>query len=253
MECPKCRLVQPDSGIECPRCGLVFARYRPRPPREGEAATPVRTSRSGLRVVLDYLLFTKDPRDRVSLVGRAVVLLALLVWSWWFWLSPSGDGYVGRSFLHLVNLPFHEAGHVLFRPFGSFMTSLGGSLNQILIPLVCTTVLLVRTRDAFGASVALWWAGENFLDLAPYIGDARSMSLPLLGGNTGYSAPYGFHDWNYILNEAGVLDRDALYAGLSKGIGVTLMAMALVWGATVLLRAGLIRRSRPTRPGGGSA
>jgi hypothetical protein len=31
------------------------------------------------------------------------------------WLGLAG------SFLHLINLVFHEAGHVLFAPFGSFM------------------------------------------------------------------------------------------------------------------------------------
>ena len=41
------------------------------------------------------------------------------------------------SFWHLVNLPFHEAGHILFRPFGRLMTSLGGSITQLLMPLIC--------------------------------------------------------------------------------------------------------------------
>ena len=33
--------------------------------------------------------------------------------------------------------------------------------------------LLLQSRDAFGASVAGWWLGQNFLDIAPYIGDAN--------------------------------------------------------------------------------
>jgi hypothetical protein len=50
------------------------------------------------------------------------------------------------SFWHLVNLPFHEAGHIIFRPFGRLMTSLGGSMMQVLVPLVCMAVFLVKTR-----------------------------------------------------------------------------------------------------------
>ncbi|HMS10999.1 MAG TPA: hypothetical protein PKE66_16045, partial [Pyrinomonadaceae bacterium] len=32
------------------------------------------------------------------------------------------------SFLDLVDLPIHETGHLLFRPFGEFMMIAGGSL-----------------------------------------------------------------------------------------------------------------------------
>jgi hypothetical protein len=32
----------------------------------------------------------------------------------------------------VINLPFHEAGHILFSPFGDFLMTLGGSLTQVL-------------------------------------------------------------------------------------------------------------------------
>ena len=93
--------------------------------------------------------------------------------------------YAMASFWHLVNLPFHEAGHILFGFFGKFIASLGGSLGQLLMPLICLLVFLVKTRDTFAAAFSLWWLGENFMDLAQYMDDARSPSLPFLGGNTG--------------------------------------------------------------------
>lgn len=37
-------------------------------------------------------------------------------------------------FLDRVDLVFHEAGHVIFGPFGEFIGILGGSLMQVLIP-----------------------------------------------------------------------------------------------------------------------
>jgi hypothetical protein len=61
------------------------------------------------------------------------------------------------------------------------------------MPLTFFFVLLVKMRDPFGAAVALLWLGENFVDIAPYIGDARAGQLPLLGDKYGHSAPYGFH------------------------------------------------------------
>ena len=138
--------------------------------------------------------------------------------------------------LHLVNLPFHEAGHIVFRPFGRFVTSLGGTLGQLLVPLICAGVLLIKNGDMFGTAVCNWWFGENFLDIAPYIDDARSLTLPLLGGNTGQSAPYGFHDWEFLLTESGLLRYDHFLAKLSHGFGSLVMLSAMFWAAYVLLQ-----------------
>jgi hypothetical protein len=230
MDCPKCSAPREASWTECPRCGLIYEKYRERPP-----ATE-RTVARRESPALDYLLELKPGTTGVSVYGKALVLSGLFVWSWWFVLSPIESGYAIRSFMHLVNLPFHEAGHVFFRPFGAFMTSLGGSLLQVLMPLACACVLLLETRDPLGAAAALWWAGESLVDLAPYIDDARALSLPLLGGNTGRSAPYGFHDWQYLLTEAHLLRHDHLIARLSFCAGACLMTTAFVWGGAVLSR-----------------
>lgn len=151
--------------------------------------------------------------------------------------SPIEGNGSGKSILHLINLPFHEAGHIFFSPFGSFVKSLGGTLGQLLIPLICLIVLLVKNLDPFGASVCLWWFGENLLDIAPYIDDARAGVLPLLGGNVGHSAPYGFHDWEYLLNESGLLAYDHAIARASAMTGGILMLLALAWGGWLLLMA----------------
>jgi hypothetical protein len=84
--------------------------------------------------------------------------------------------------------------------------------------------------------VALWWLGENFLDIAPYIADARLGQLPLLGGNRGHSAPYGFHDWNYLLTETGLLAWDRHIALASHLIGSAVMLSAMTWGAVLVYR-----------------
>ena len=66
--------------------------------------------------------------------GRIVLLLLLARWTFLFLVWPMREDVIGAAFLHLINLPFHEAGHVLFSPFGEFMTTLGGSLMQVLVP-----------------------------------------------------------------------------------------------------------------------
>jgi hypothetical protein len=190
----------------------------------------------------DLLLPTPKESGWMSLGGRALLYLLLFVWGWRLMLSSLDSNAAGEDPLHLVNLPFHEAGHIIFRPFGQFITSLGGTLGQLLIPLVCFVALLIRTRDPFGASVALWWFGENFLDIAPYIADARAGQLPLVGGNFGHSAPYGFHDWEYLLSETGLLSLDRTIAGLSHFMGSGIMSLALFWGGVLLYRQYRIAR-----------
>lgn len=149
-------------------------------------------------------------------------------------LAGIAGNTAGQTLLHLVNLPFHEAGHLFFRPLGSLITSLGGTLGQFLIPLLCMTVFLLKTRDPFDGAVCLWWFGENFIDIAPYINDARAGRLPLLGGNFGHSSPYGFHDWEYLLTETGLLRYDKMLAKVAHGFGSLLMALAVVWAICIL-------------------
>jgi hypothetical protein len=242
MQCPKCECENPEGATICERCGIVFEkyfRYHPRPGEPAPPSLPVTGQRrmagcesgSGLR----SLLLPPEPKaDWATVAARAAIFLVLLTWGIRLMSSTIAENAVGQSFLHLVNLPFHEAGHLLFRPFGAFMQSLGGTLGQLLMPAICCGVLLVQTRDPFGASVALWWFGENFLDIAPYVADARAGVLPLLGGNVGHSAPYGFHDWEYLLTETGLLGMDHTLARASFALGCVIMLAALAWGAVLL-------------------
>lgn len=249
MQCPKCGAEQPADNAICERCGIVFEKYYKYHPRPGDP-TPsaalrepavARLGASGRqapeRSGLAALAFPASQRgDGLGLGARALLWGLLLIWGLSLIASSVASNAAGESVLHLVNLPFHEFGHILFRPFGRYMTSLGGTLGQLLMPAMCCGVLLLQTRDPFGASVALWWLGENFLDIAPYINDARAGELPLVGGNFGHSAPYGFHDWEYLLGEIGRLHWDHGLARASHLLGSLVMLAALAWGAWLLWR-----------------
>lgn len=248
MKCPKCNAEQPDHNEICTGCGLVFEKYYKYHPREGGAPlVEIKTHRPAARVdratdrgmAMDWE-FLVPPHDRqtdwVALGGRAFILLVIVLWGGTLVFSSLESNAAGESFLHLINLPFHEAGHVIFSPFGRFIQSLGGTLGQLLMPAICCGVLLFQTRDPFGASVALWWFGENFLDIAPYINDASRGVLPLIGGNTGRHAPYGFHDWEYLLTESGLIRFDHQIAVASHLIGSLIMLLAVAWAAWLLYR-----------------
>lgn len=165
-------------------------------------------------------------------VVRAIVLVGLAVWT----LSFAGAGMgitAEESVLHLPNLVFHEAGHVIFGFFGRFMTVLGGSLLQFLVPLICAGAFL-KQDDPFAAAVCTWWAGENLLDLAPYIADSRALQLVLLGGHTG--AEVEGHDWEFILTELGWLQHDVTLGLAAHRLGLIMMVGALVWGGVAIAR-----------------
>jgi hypothetical protein len=170
----------------------------------------------------------------LRMAGRIVLLLLLARWTWMFTMRPMRQDVIGASFLHTISLPFHEAGHILFAPFGELMTALGGSLVQVLVPIVCMVAFLTTSPNAFGAAVTGWWAGQNLLDVAMYIDDARSLQLVLLGGSTG--AEVEGHDWERILILTGSLHRDHQIANAAQALGAVVMIGALVWACTVLVR-----------------
>ena len=235
MHCPKCAWEQGDGRVECARCGIIFSKFVASPRRA--AATihhlPVQEP-IWLTLAKGWLLTVEASVNPFYFAGRMLVFVVLAFWAWKFITTPLDTNYTGESFLHLVNLPFHEAGHLLFMPFGRFMTILGGSLAQILMPFVCLVTFVWKTRDPFGASVALWWMAENFMDVAPYINDARAMELILLGGFT--SQEVDAHDWNNLLSMLGWLQYDHRLAKLAYGIGTVVMLLALLWGGILLLR-----------------
>ena len=111
---------------------------------------------------------------------------------------------------------------------------------QVLIPLVCCIAFATTSPDPFGMAVMGWWTGENLMDVAIYIDDARALNLVLLGGHTG--AEVEGHDWEHILQLTGLIAHDHQIAwtvhwigagGLTvarrraMGIGVTSLDMVL--------------------------
>ena len=235
LSCPKCHAQQREGATECARCGIIFAKYRPLTSRS-DAGPVARTATDSpwLRVAKQWLIESDATTDSMTFYGRAIVYLVLVWWGWSFIFTPLEANYTGESILHLVNLPFHEAGHVLFAPLGRFMMILGGSLGQVLVPGFCLGTFLVKTRDPFGASVALWWTAESVMDVAPYINDARALELILLGGVTGKETDG--HDWNNLLTMLGWLEHDHRLAQLAHAIGILLMVASFAWGGLLLWR-----------------
>jgi len=173
-----------------------------------------------------------DPLRSLTRIVRGALLVGLLIWTWQFARVPMGVA-ASESVLHLPNLVFHEAGHVLFTPFGRFLTVLGGSLFQFALPLALAIAFLTQ-RNPFGAAVCTWWAGQNLLDVAPYIADARALKLVLLGGRTG--AEVQGHDWEYLLATLGWMRFDRAIGLGAHRLGLLMMIGALAWGAVYVVQ-----------------
>jgi hypothetical protein len=223
-KCPKCGAAADPGSPECTHCGVIFAKVQARDERApapvAVAFAPALTERAAV-----------DPLRQPAWVAKCVLLTALVVWTWLFATAPAGAA--ANSWLHLPNLVFHEAGHVLFAVFGRFVSVLGGSLLQFALPAALAVVFL-RQHDRTGAAVCVWWAGENLLDLAPYIADARALQLVLLGGKTG--AEVEGHDWEYLLTQLGWLRFDRVLGLWVYRIGLVMMVAAVIFGMVSLAR-----------------
>ena len=240
--CPKCGYQrQPiDLNIHegiCPACGIAYKKWlaQTQPNSSAEHGTeshhehiPYNEDKL-LHRILEELRYVPERTDPTAFWGRAIALPLLTLWGLSFIYGGIDWESINGSFMHSINLPFHEFGHVLFRPFGRFMTILGGSLFQVLMPLGLMFAFLIQRRDTFGASLMLWWSGQSFIDLSPYIADAPYRGLPLVGG-MGEEA----HDWGNLLTMTNAIDSAASIARFSFTLGSLLVLTASCWGAYVL-------------------
>ncbi|MBV1788421.1 hypothetical protein KQ940_10165 [Marinobacterium sp. D7] len=183
------------------------------------------------RRVFSRLTELPERVDSLTFWGQVALFTAFFVWGWSFILGGIDWVSIGGSFLHNANLPFHEFGHVLFSPFGRYMAILGGSLFQVLMPLGLMLAFILQRRDNFAASIMLWWCGQNFIDVSPYIADAPYRAIPLIRGMS-----EDYHDWGNLLSMSGTLHRAGTYASLWFGTGVVLMLLSFCWGAWLLYR-----------------
>lgn len=238
--CPKCahHPLPADQSLPaaCPACGVILAKVaqvkkRPIPRPRGSSARRPGRNEAGSGV--QSLLFHVPERVDSVLFGCRVGLLAgLAVWGLWLMTRSVPDGEIAASFIHGPLLVFHEAGHVLFRPLGEWMTVAGGTLMQWSMPVVLGIALLWKNRDPFGAAIALWLLGVSVMDSAPYLYDALHPQLTLLGGGTGED---GGHDFIFLLESLGLRHRSQPLGLMLHRLGAVIMLLALIWAGRLLI------------------
>jgi hypothetical protein len=238
--CPRCGAPQAPDADTCAACGVVFAKWAARARASAEAPAPpvgIAPSGGGIRGAVAERLGHVDDDEAVAFVAlRGLLLLLLAWWGWRFAALNQPYGVWGPHWLHNALLVFHEAGHIVFIPFGRFMTVAGGSLMQLIVPLACAGAFLFKPKpEPFGAAVGVWWLGTSFVDLSPYIGDARSLKLMMIGGFLAEDVPDA-HDWRNILYALDLLRHDRAIATAAHHLGTGLMVLGLAWGGWMLWR-----------------
>lgn len=160
---------------------------------------------------------TSGDEEWQSALRPAAIAMTLLS-AWFIW----AHFFTTEQWVFLLddaNLALHEAGHPLVGILSSHLSVYGGTLFQIMFP-----VLFVRhfrqQRHTLGWVGSLVWLGENLMNVGRYMKDARAQQLPLVGG--------GDHDWTEIFSRWGLLASDVRIGNTVRLLGLCIVTYALV-------------------------
>jgi len=161
--------------------------------------------------------------------GRSWLLRAiLLAFLFYIFIRHIGDTEY-QSIFKGLNLGIHELGHFVFGILGEFIGVAGGTLAQLLAPIIGIVMFFLQ-EDYFAIAVAFGWLATNLFDVAAYASDARAMALPLV-------SPFGgecYHDWNYLLDKLGLLSADKTIGFLFRVLGFFSFTICFAFGGSLL-------------------
>ena len=148
---------------------------------------------------------------------RLVVALFLI----WYFMS-SAFSVEKWHFIDNLDLIIHQAGHLIFLLSGEFVTVIGGSFVQIVIPVAFVIFFIIR-KDYYLTSLFLMWLGYNLVNVSIYMADATTMVLPLPGWKPFPS------DWNYIFGALHIMNWSKQIAFLVDIVGIIVIITGAVF------------------------
>lgn len=167
---------------------------------------------------------TITPRQLAAFAAGFIVFL--------FLLFRSEPGFIVP--LDFANLLFHEAGHPIYGILSDRLAVYGGTMGQLTFPIILIVSFWRKAQPVQFAACCIWLF-ENFLNIARYMADSRSLALPLVGGDE--------HDWNHIFFRWNVLSYDHEIAAVVRALGWIGIVSAV---AFVAFRAWKDRAARDT-------
>jgi hypothetical protein len=166
---------------------------------------------------LEQLKEKWEPISKPALMGWLVFYALFLLYA-----ARATEGLI----IDNVNLVIHESGHLLFGWLGSQTIAIaGGTLMQLLVPFLLACFFVFQ-RQPIGTAFCSFFFFENFLNIAPYMADARAQVLPLV---TVGDPENTIHDWFYLFSKFGLLRHDTQIASLVKFLGWVGMFAVVGW------------------------
>jgi len=126
----------------------------------------------------------------------------------------------GFLFLDYANLIIHEGGHFFFSWFGETIHILGGTLGELIVPLLCAAYFFFQ-RETTGFAFSIFWFFENFPYIGTYMADARTSVLPLVGSDES--------DWTILFTWWGILAQDQKIGAIMRTLGYLGMLSTIAW------------------------
>jgi len=171
----------------------------------------------------DRLPFLAALEEKWEPIPKAALAAWLIFYSLFLYQAARGQGIL--LLMDGVFVPIHEGGHLLFRFFGEFGMVAGGTILQLLVPILLASFFIFH-RQAQGVAFCLFFMFEQFLPIATYMADARAQELPLLSIGGGEDV---IHDWDYMFGKQGLLEHDIQIAGFVRFIGWMGMIGIVIW------------------------
>ena len=166
---------------------------------------------------LEQLKEKWEPVSKWALIAWVAFYALFLLYA-----ARAADGLI----IDNVNLVVHESGHLLFGWLGSQTIMVaGGTLMQLLVPSLLACFFIYQ-RQPIGTAFCAFFFFENFLNIAPYMADARAQQLQLV---TVGDAENTIHDWFYLFSKVGLLRHDTQIAAFTKVLGWLGMIAVVVW------------------------
>jgi hypothetical protein len=126
----------------------------------------------------------------------------------------------GFLFPDFVNLMIHEAGHLFFSWGGNTLMLLGGTLGELIVPILCAAFFFYK-RQPYGFAFSSFWFFENFLYIGTYMADARTSALPLVNSDES--------DWTILFGQWNLLLYDQRIGHTFRAVGWVGMLLTLSW------------------------
>jgi len=133
------------------------------------------------------------------------------------------------SIFQFILFGIHEFGHELFRPLGMFMGVAGGTILQVLAPIIFMVAFL-KKRDFFAASIMFAWLGDSIMYSAWYCSTADP-SQPIILNPFGKE---GLHDFLYLLRALGLLGWTRQVAALMRFTAYASYFISVAWGGIMV-------------------